>query len=208
LDLVVLDQQSFGTVLKLIEQWAATYGMLGTILLAVAFGFWAFWWNWAELKKRPGIAQFFEHRSHREFLEHAQRCLNLLRQIQDANGRIVRRGSSGTGVWATALKDSYNHICDVCYRRRHGTEPPDTYFDIICSEADVDTVCKRKWDLGEALEVYRTRLNRLSPPPPNHESLELLIRRSVTQPDLSPRELEAAVVKAIDAAERVLAASC
>ena len=203
-----VQQSPLGNILKLIEQWATTYGLQGTILLAVVFGLWALWWNWDEIKKRPGFAKFFEHRSHREFTEHTQRCLNLLTELQDANSRIIHRGRSGSGVWAKVLKDTYNRICDTCHRRQRGPEPPDAYFDAICAEPDIDTVCKRKWDLGEALEVYRNRLNRVSPPSSEHENLELLIRRSVAQPDLSPLELETAVGQAIEVAKRVLAESC
>jgi hypothetical protein len=103
------EQQSpLGNILKLIEQWAATYGLQGTILLAVVFGLWALWWNWDEIKKRPGFATFFEHRSHREFTEHTQRCLNLLTELQDANSRIIHRGRSGSGVWAKgAITESW-----------------------------------------------------------------------------------------------------
>jgi hypothetical protein len=134
----------------------------------------------------------------------AQKCLKLLIEIHDANARIIRRGQSGSGPWAMALTDTYGRVCETCHRRRLGTEPPDAYFDAICAEPDVDAVCKRKWELGETLDVYRARLSRVSSLPADHDDLELLIRRSVTQPDRSPLELQTAVDQAIERAKRML----
>lgn len=136
-------------------------------------------------------------------IEQVQNCLTLLTQIRDANARIIRRGRSGNGPWAKILNDTYNRVCDTCHRRRLGTEPSDAYFDVICAEADVKTVCERKWELGEALDVYRSYLNRASPLPPDHDDLERFIRQSVTQPNLSPPELETAVGQAIERAKRI-----
>jgi hypothetical protein len=142
-----------------------------------------------------------------ELLGQARKCLGLLVEIQDANARIIRLGRGGTPQWARILSDTYGRVCQTCYRRRLGTEPPDAYFDVICAEPDVDTVCKRKWDLGETLDDYRSRVNAASPKPREHDDLELLIRRSVTQPDWSPPELDAALRQAIVAAKRVLPSS-
>lgn len=139
-----------------------------------------------------------------DLIEQAQKCLKLLTQIHDANARIIHRAQSGSGPWAMTLTDTYGRICETCHRRRLGTEPPDPYFDAICAEADVDTVCVKKWELGETLDVYRSRLNRVASPPLNHDDLELLIRRSVTQPNRSPLELQTVVGQAIEHAKRVL----
>jgi hypothetical protein len=136
-----------------------------------------------------------------ELLKQKEKCLELLRQIRDANLRIIHRGRSGSGPWSRILNDTYGHVCDTCHRRRLGTEPPDPYFDVICVDPDVDSVCVKKWLLGEALDDYRNRLNRLSPLPLDHDELELLIRRSVTQPNWSPLELEVPVSRAIEAVE-------
>lgn len=139
-----------------------------------------------------------------ELTAQAQRCLDLLVEIRDANVRIIDRGRRGLDPWKGILADTYNRVCRTCYERRLGTGTPDNYFDVICAEPDIDTVCKRKWDLGETLEVYRVRIGEPSSRPRDHEELELLIRRSVTQPDCSPAELDAAVSQAIEAATRVL----
>jgi hypothetical protein len=142
--------------------------------------------------------------SQRELLKQTQDCLDLLREIHDANERIIHRGRTGNITWSKILKDTYHHVCETCERRRLGTEPPDPYFDVICLEHDVATVCKRKWKLGETLDDYRILLNRLSKLPLDHHGLELLIRRSVTQPNCSPLELESAVSRAIEATKRTL----
>lgn len=139
--------------------------------------------------------------------ESAQKCMVLLTEISEASGRILRRGSAGTFPWKQLQTDTYNHVCHNCYLRRHGTESPDPYFDGICAEPDIKTVCDNKWLLGEVLEDYRNRLKQLPQMPPEHDALELLIRRSVTQPDCSPAELEPALRNAIAEAKRVLASS-
>jgi hypothetical protein len=139
-----------------------------------------------------------------DLIEQAQKCLKLLTQIHDANARVIRRGRSESGPWAMILTDTYGRICETCHRRRLGTEPPDAYFDAICAEPDVDTVCVKKWELGETLDVYRHRLNRASSLPLDHDDLELLIRRSVTQPNRSPLELQTAVGQAIERAKGIL----
>jgi pimeloyl-ACP methyl ester carboxylesterase len=138
-----------------------------------------------------------------ELTDHVQKCLMLLTQINDANAHIIARGRSGSDPWTKMLTDTYNHVCDTCYGRRLGTEPADPYFDAICREPDVTTVCEKKWKLGEALDDYRTRLNSVSPVPSEHDELELLIRRSVTQPNCTPRELETAVSQAMESAKRI-----
>ncbi len=135
-------------------------------------------------------------------LKQARKCLGLLTEIQAANARIIQRGQSGGAQWARMLKDTYNCVCQRCHQRRLGTEPPDAYLDVICAEPDIDIVCKNKWELGEALDDYR---NLLSAALSNHRDLELLIRRSITQPDWSPEELQRVVRDAIVAAGHILA---
>lgn len=142
--------------------------------------------------------------THVALVAQAQKCLTLLGEIKGANERIIARGRSGTEPWARMLTDTYNHVCAVRYERRLGTEPADPYFDAIRAEPDVGTVCDRKWELGEALEDYRRQLERLSPAPVPHEELELLIRRSVIQPNCTPAELAAALGPAIERAKRVV----
>jgi hypothetical protein len=137
-------------------------------------------------------------------IRQAEECLKLLTQIHDANARIIHRGQSGSAPWAKILTDTYGHVCHTCHERRHGTAPPDPYFDAICAEPDIDTVCVKKWTLGETLDAYRKRINRAFPPPQDHDDLELLIRRSVTQPNWSPVELQTALGQAIEAAKRIV----
>jgi hypothetical protein len=141
----------------------------------------------------------------RDLGDQATKCLALLTEIADANARNIRRGAAGAGPWGRILKDTYNNVCRTCHERRSGSAAPDRYFDAVCAEIDVKTVCDSKWQLGEALEDYRNRLNRLSWPPKKHDELEVMIRRSITQPDLSPGDLQAATGPAIEAAKRVLA---
>jgi hypothetical protein len=132
-----------------------------------------------------------------------QKCLVLLTQIDKANERIIDRGRSGSGPWARMLNDTYNHVCDTCHRRRLGTQPADAYFDAICPDPDLTTVCKKKWELGEALDDYRKQMTGVSPIPRDHDELEVQIRRSVTLPDWRPLELETALRAAIERAKRI-----
>jgi len=140
-------------------------------------------------------------------VKHAQKGLALLIEIEGANARILRRGGSGAGPWARLLSDTYNNVCRVRHERRLKTQPPDAYFDAICAEPDLETVCDRKWDLGEILEDYRKQLNRNASMPADHDALELLIRRSVTQPDCSPSELGSALLRSIESAKGVVLSS-
>lgn len=149
-----------------------------------------------ETASSPAIA-------HSALVGQAQKCLTLLTEINDANARIIARGHSGSGPWAKILTDTYNRVCETCHRRRLGTESADSYFDTICAEPDVETVCVKKWELGETLDDYRRRLNGISPLPVEHDDLELLIRRSVTQSDCTPLELDAALRQAIESAKRI-----
>jgi pimeloyl-ACP methyl ester carboxylesterase len=138
-------------------------------------------------------------------LEEAKKCLDLLSEINAANDRIIQRGHTAGGPWPRILSDTYNNVCKKCHERRFGTQPPDTYFDAICAEPDVDTLCVKKWELGEALDDYRNLVNRVSSHPLAHHDLELKIRRSVTQPDWSPEEFQKVLGEAIEAAKQVLA---
>jgi hypothetical protein len=153
--------------------------------------------------QRPDSDVTPEPAAHGELIAQAHQCLTLLTQIQEANARTIRRGNSGSGPWGQILNDTYNNVCKICHERRGASHSPDAYFDVICAEADVRTVCDSKWQLGELLDDYRIRLNRLSWPPKEHDDLERLIRRSITQPDLSPRDLESAARHVIDIAKRV-----
>jgi hypothetical protein len=155
-----------------------------------------------EAKSAPGPIPA----NYAEVIEKERKCLDLMNQIRDANARILRRGQSGIGPWGQMLKDTYNHVCNTCHQRRVGTPPPDSYFDAICAEPDVDQVCKMKWLLGEALDDYRDCIHRVSLPLKDHNELEILIRRSITQPDPTPSELDASLVSAIERAKRVLRA--
>jgi hypothetical protein len=131
-------------------------------------------------------------------------CLALLTAIHDANLRVIQRGESGQGSWPSILTDTWNHVCETCHKRRIGPQPADGYFQTICAEPDVDTVCKKKWQLGEAIDDYRDRLGRISPPLSEHVELERLIRRSVTQPDWSPNELREILAEAIARAKALV----
>jgi hypothetical protein len=75
--------------------------------------------------------------SHAALTAQAQKCLTLLGEINGANNRIIARGRSGTEPWPRMLTDTYNHVCEVRYQRRLGTESADPYFDAIRAEPDV-----------------------------------------------------------------------
>jgi hypothetical protein len=141
-----------------------------------------------------------------EVVESGRKCLGLMTQVSDANARILRRAQTGTGPWGRLMKDTYNDVCNACYQRRLGNARPDAYLDALAAEPDVDQVCKAKWLLGETLEDYRSVIQRASPPPKDHDALEKLIRRSITQPNLTPGELDAGLAVAIAQARRVLKA--
>jgi len=134
----------------------------------------------------------------------ARRCLGLLHSIRDANDRVLHRIRAGQGAWSRLQRDTYNRVCHECYVRRLGGVPPDTYLDQVCADPDLARVCDDKWVLGEAVDDYRRCLDQAKPTPPAHDSLELLIRRSVTRPDCTPGELQEALNRAIQRAEQIL----
>jgi len=138
----------------------------------------------------------------------AKKCHDQLVAIEAANTRIIERGRARPdGLWGRMLNETYNPICRSCYERRRGNRPADAFLDVICPDTDLKAVCDRKWELGETLETYRKRLAEFVPPPAEHDELELLIRRSVTQEDRSPTELDGAVKQSIAAAKRVIEVS-
>lgn len=181
---------------------------LALVIIAAMLGTFAISARWAHVNRQPpssaGASLSAGALPDRKLAEQGLRCLALLEAIGEANERILHRGRAGTGPWVKIQTDTYNAVCRTCHQRRFGASQRDGYYDVICSEPDVGTVCDRKWLLGEALDTYRKCVDRASPPPQDHDDLELLIRRSVTQPDLSPGELQIAVHHAIERAGRVL----
>jgi hypothetical protein len=135
--------------------------------------------------------------------DQARQCLTLLVELSDANRRNIQRGRGG-GSWARMQNDTYNHVCQACRERRLGGVAPDAYIDALCAEPDFKAVCDKKWVLGETLDVYRRQVETARPTPGGHDDLERLIRRSITQPDCSPGELDAALSAAIERAKAVL----
>ena len=158
----------------------------------------------------------------------AKKCHYQLGEIEFANTRIIERGRAGLdGLWGRMLNEAYNPTCKsgsacnsaaypLIFRadtpsvltpvltRREGNRPADAFLDVICPDTDLKAVCDRKWELGETLGTYRTRLSEFVPLPAEHDELELLIRRSVIQEDRSPTELDGAVKQSIAAAKRVI----
>jgi hypothetical protein len=138
----------------------------------------------------------------------AQKCHDQIVAIEAANTRIIERGRAHLdGPWGRMLNETYDPICRSCHEHRRDNGPADAFLDVICPDTDLKAVCDRKWELGETLETYRKRLNEFVPPPAEHDELELLIRRSVTQVDRSPIELDRAVKHAIAAARPVIEVS-
>lgn len=132
-------------------------------------------------------------------------CLGLMREIAGANARILQRAASGAAPWGRMRGEGYNLVCRTCHERRQGGAAPDTFFDAVCSEPDVETVCKRKWELGEALDSYRAAIGAVSPAPADHGALEQVVRQSVTGPDRTPQELADALARAIALADALAA---
>ena len=136
----------------------------------------------------------------------ARRCLELLLGIRAANDRVLHRVQAGQGHWARLGRDTYNGVCHQCHLRRLGDAPPNPYLEEVCADPDLARVCDDKWVLGEAVDDYRRCIERAGVAAPAHNDLELLIRRSVTQPECTPGELKDAVNRAIQRAEQLLPA--
>ncbi len=141
-----------------------------------------------------------------EVAQQARRCLELLRAIRDANDRVLHRVQAGQGHWGWLQRDTYNRVCHQCHERRLGGAPPDAYLDEVCADPGLAQVCDSKWVLGEAVDDYRRCIQQAGVTVPAHDALELLIRRSVTQPERTPGELKDAVSLAIQKAEQLLPA--
>lgn len=133
----------------------------------------------------------------------ANKCLERMQEIRAANERVVERGAAGSGPWKAIQTDTYNRVCRIRHERRTGSPGPDDYFDVVCNDPDVIAICDKKWYLGEDLETYRNYLTRTASAP-RHEEFELLIRRSIVQPDCTPHELKAALEFAIAKAKEFL----
>lgn len=130
-------------------------------------------------------------------------CLSLMREIAGASGRIVQRAAGGAPAWVRMRTESCNAVCRACHERRQGGGAADAFLDAVCAEPDIDILCKRKWELGEALEGYRAAIDAVAPRPADHDALERLVRQTVTGTDRTPQELADALARAIGEAERV-----
>ncbi len=136
--------------------------------------------------------------------DQARKCLALLTEIDLANTRLINRAQSGAAPWARLMGETYNNVCRTCHERGRAGGAKDEYFDALCAEPDIKTVCSRKWLLGEALQDYRQSLDANPASPAQHRDLELLIRRSVVQADCTPSELAAGLAGALAGTKRVL----
>ena len=94
-------------------------------------------------------------------MEQAQRCEQLLQKIQTANARILARTAAGEAVWQRVAKERYNNICRECAARRDNAGVPDAFLDAVSADTDLREVCDNRWLLGEAVDVLRSRLDRL-----------------------------------------------
>lgn len=136
-------------------------------------------------------------------IEQAQRCEQLLQKIQAANARILARAAAEEAVWQRVAKERYNNACRECAARRDNPGVPDAYLDAISVDTDLKAVCDNRWLLGEAVDVLRSRLDRLDTIAVPYDDLERCIRRSVTAPDRSPAELDGAIEEALRLARDV-----
>jgi hypothetical protein len=113
-------------------------------------------------------------------------CLDLLHSIKEANGRVLDRiEAQGGTVWERLGDDDYNRVCKECadMTQQH---IENEYFDTLCNDPDVSAVCERKWYLGERLAEYEEIAN-----------LHLRELHDVTEPQLSPGQLDEAITAAI-----------
>jgi len=130
-------------------------------------------------------------------IEQAQRCDQLLQKIQTANAHILARVAAGEAVWQRVAKERYNNVCRECAARRDNVGVPDAFLDVVIADTDLKTVCDSRWFLGEAVDVLRSRLDRLDMIAAPYDDFERCIRRSVTGPDRSPAELDEAIKEAL-----------
>jgi uncharacterized membrane protein YqjE len=139
--------------------------------------------------------------------EHAATCRDLLETIAKANTSVQRRNRNGQGPWAQMATDTYNHVCQERYLRRNNDKPPDAYFDAIRNDEALGTVCDEKWRLGQQITTYRTAIDAvppyartdrtLGPRYRSHDAFEHLIRRAITEPDITPSDLAKAVTEGL-----------
>ena len=134
-------------------------------------------------------------------VEQARRCVQLLKDMQAPNARVLGRGAAGDEVWVLVGHKRYNTVCRECAARRDNPGAPDAYLDAISRDADLKAVCDDRWLLGEAVDVLRARLDRLEAIAVPYDDFERCVRRSITGPDRSPAELDGAIAEALRLAQ-------
>jgi TIR domain len=134
----------------------------------------------------------------------AMECLNLLYGIADANARVLGRIEANYTTWRDLADDNYNSVCERCEDVRQKHIGSDQYLDTLCDSLDVDAVCKRKWYLGERLEVYKRVIDRQPGLSQDHPRVQQHLKHHVSDPDLNPRQLQQAITAAIGQLEAVL----
>ncbi len=124
-------------------------------------------------------------------------CLNRIEHIRKANNEVIKRGSTPGSPWQKLLNGKYNQICIFSARLEEGVALKDPfydadrgYFDLVCYDSDVKTVCKQKDAPGRVKD-------RLS-----NSGLKNRIWE-ITIPDLPPQELQERLEEAIKVAERL-----
>jgi len=120
-------------------------------------------------------------------------CLDLLHSIKEANKRVLDRiMTQGGTVWERLADDDYNRVCKECAEMaQQHTE--NEYLDTLCNDPDVTAVCERKWYLGERLAGYEEIADQ-----------HLRELHNVTEPRLSPGQLDEAITAAIRRMEHVM----
>lgn len=129
-------------------------------------------------------------------------CLDHIRAMAAANGRIAVLAQSGDPIWSR-MAAGYNQVCRDRTNAAGGTY--DAYLSTIGGSDDLKLVCDTRWALGEAVDVLRKRLDRLDTIAEPYDDFEDCIRKSITATDRSPAELAAGIEQALGLGTRAVA---
>jgi hypothetical protein len=126
----------------------------------------------------------------------AEECLDLLHIIKEANARVLDRIDHNGVAWQPLAGSDYNAICGDCEDLAQSRSSIGPHLDTVCTDPEVQVVCKHKWYLGERLAEYERLFDQ-----------HLRELRDVTEPPLSPQQLDQAITAAIRRLNTVLSES-
>jgi TIR domain len=150
------------------------------------------------------VREHGRERSRPDLRATAIECLNLLYGIEEANTRVLGRIEANYVPWRNLAEDNYNSLCERCEDIRQQPIGSDEYLDTVCNDLDVDAVCKRKWYLGERLEAYNRIIDRQPSVSQDHLLVQQRLKHHVSDPELSPRQLQQAIAAAVPQLEAIL----